>query len=102
MAIYWYQKKEASGHFLRETVRQPKYVAHILGKPDQENTDNSTDYYDTPTKYVVGVLGGPVSKTYRRLPESRNHPQISPDIMSLGNAIRSHEDLLCLQTMFPP
>ena len=36
------------------------------------NTDNGTNYYDMP-KYVVDVLGRAVSKTYRRLPESRNH-----------------------------
>ena len=32
------------------------------GEPDQRNTDNSTNYYDTP-KYVVDVLGVAVSKT---------------------------------------
>ena len=41
-------------------------------EPDQTRTDNSTNYYDTP-KYVVDVLGGVVSKTYIRLPESRNY-----------------------------
>ena len=41
-------------------------------KPCQRNTDNSTNYYDTP-KYVVHVLRGAVSKTYRRLPETRNY-----------------------------
>ena len=40
-------------------------------EPDQRNTDNSTKYYDTP-RYVVDVLGGSVSKTYRRLPESKS------------------------------
>ena len=43
-------------------------------EPDQRNTDNITNYYDTP-KYVVDILGGAVSKTYRRLSESRNHRQ---------------------------
>ena len=38
---------------------------------DQTNADNITNYYDTP-KLVVDVLGRAVSKTYRRLPESRN------------------------------
>ena len=37
---------------------------------NQINTDNSTSYYDAP-KYVVDVLGGAVSKTYRHLSESR-------------------------------
>ena len=44
-------------------------------EPNQRNTDNNTSYDDTP-KYVVDVVGGAVSKTYRRLPESRNHRQI--------------------------
>ena len=35
--------------------------------PDQANTDNSTNYCDTP-KYVVDVLGGAVSKTCFRGP----------------------------------
>ena len=39
-------------------------------KPYQENTDNYTFYYGT-SKYVVHVLGGVVSKIFRRLPESR-------------------------------
>ena len=41
---------------------------------DHRNAD-ITDYYETPNKYVVDVpvLGGAVSKTYIRLPESRNH-----------------------------
>ena len=45
-------------------------------EPDQRHTYNSsTNYYDTP-RYVVDVLGGAVSKTYRRLPESRNHRHV--------------------------
>ena len=47
--------------------------ARIGREPDQQiNTDNGTNYYEMP-KYVVDVLGGAVSKTYRRLPQSRNH-----------------------------
>ena len=38
---------------------------------DQANTDNINKYYDTP-KYVVDVLGGAVSKIFRRLPKSRS------------------------------
>ena len=57
---------------LCETVPQPKYVGHVL---DQINTDNSANDYDTP-KYVVDVLGRVVSKTNRRLPESRNRRHV--------------------------
>ena len=52
-----------------------KYVAHVLEKPCQRNTDNMPNYYDTP-KYVVCVLGGVVPKTDIRLPESRSHRQM--------------------------
>ena len=50
-------------------------------EPGQRNTDNITYYYDTP-KYVVKVLGGAVSKTYRRLPETRNRRN---DIIAASN-----------------
>ena len=45
-------------------------------EPDQRNTEyvQHYNYHDKP-KYVVEVLGGAVSKTYRHLPESRNHRQ---------------------------
>ena len=42
----------------------------------QRDTDNSTNYYDTP-KYAVHAFEGAVSKAYRRLPESRNRRQDS-------------------------
>ena len=45
-------------------------------EPDQRNTGNSTNYCDTPKYVVVDVLGRAVSKTYRRLPESRYHRHI--------------------------
>ena len=51
-----------------------KYVAY-WEEPHQRNVDNNTNYYDTP-KYVVHVLGGAVSKTYRRISESRDHRQV--------------------------
>ena len=41
-------------------------------EPYQRHTDYNTNYDGTP-KYVVDVLGGAVSKTYRRLPGIRNH-----------------------------
>ena len=44
-------------------------------EPDQINTDNIY-YDDTPTKYVVDVLGGAVLKIYRCLPESRKHRHV--------------------------
>ena len=50
----------------------PSMLGTYQEEPDQTNTDNSTNYYDTP-KYVVDVFVGAVSKTYRRLPERRNH-----------------------------
>ena len=59
-------------------VKQPDSpsMLHTYWKePGLRNTDNSTNYYGT-LKYVVDVLGGAVSKTYIRLPESRNHPHV--------------------------
>ena len=53
----------------------PSMLHKYWEEPDQRNTYNNTSYYDTP-KYVVGVLGGTVSKTSRRLPERRNHRHI--------------------------
>ena len=53
----------------------PSTLYTYCGEPDQRNTDTSTNYYDT-SKYVIDVLGGAVSKTYRRLPESRNHRHV--------------------------
>ena len=47
-------------------------------EPNQANTDNITNYYDRP-KYVVDILGGAVSKTYRRLSEHRNHRHTKGD-----------------------
>ena len=44
-------------------------IAKVL---DHTNTDNSTNYYDTPM-YVVNVLGGAVSRTYICLPESKTY-----------------------------
>ena len=67
------QQKLTSAHFY--SVKQsdsPSTLGMYWEEPDQTNTDNSTNYYDTP-KYVVDVLKGVVSKTYRRLPESRNY-----------------------------
>ena len=52
----------------------PSTLRTYWDEPDQTNTDNITNYYDAP-KYVVDVLGGAVSKTYRCLPESRNRRQ---------------------------
>ena len=48
----------------------PSTLRTYWGELDQTNTDNSPTYYDTP-EYVVDVLGGAVSDTYRRLPESK-------------------------------
>ena len=50
------------------------------------NTDNNTNYYDTP-KYVVDVLGGVVSKTYRHLTKSRNHRNV---ITASSRALSCH------------
>ena len=48
-------------------------MLYIIGEGlDQTNTNNITNYYNTP-KYVVDVLGKPASKTHRRFPEGRNH-----------------------------
>ena len=50
-------------------------------EPDQINIDSSINYYGK-SKYVVDVLGGAESKTYRRLPESRNHRHVITDIIA--------------------
>ena len=42
-------------------------------EPDQRNTGNNSTNDDDPPEYVIDILGGAVSKTHRRLPESRNH-----------------------------
>ena len=47
----------------------PSTLHTYLEKSDYKNTDNSTRFYDT-SKYVVDVLGGAVSKAYRRLPRA--------------------------------
>ena len=54
---------------------QVRYTS-IREEPEKISTDNSTNYYDTP-KYVLDVLGDAVSKTYKRLPESRKYRQRS-------------------------
>ena len=53
----------------------PSTLRTYCGGAGSNNTDNSTNYYDT-TKYVVDVLGEALSKTYRRFPKSRNHGHI--------------------------
>ena len=53
----------------------PSTLRTYWGGAYQTNTDSNNNYYDTP-KYVVDVIRGAVSKTYRRLPESRNHRHI--------------------------
>ena len=58
--------------YSKTVVRQSKYIG---GNPDQTDTDNITNYFDTP-KYVIDVLGGPCQRhTDRCLPESRNYRQ---------------------------
>ena len=46
-------------------------------EPNQTKTDNSTSFYDTPKYAVAILLGGLVSKTYRRFPESKNYRHIA-------------------------
>ena len=53
----------------------PKYVVHLLGRY-RRNTDNNTNYCDDTSKYVVHALEEALSKTYRRLPENRNHRHV--------------------------
>ena len=54
----------------------PSTLRAYWGEPYQTKIDNnSTNYYDTP-KYVIDVLGGAVSETYIRLPESRNQQHV--------------------------
>ena len=58
-----------------ETVRQPKYVVDVFGRSKIKQIQTTAlpgTYYGTP-KYVVEVLRGAVSETYRRLPESRSY-----------------------------
>ena len=53
--------------------KSPSTLHTYWEEPNQRNTHYSTNCYDT-SKYAVDVLsGGAVPKTYRRLPESRNH-----------------------------
>ena len=58
----------------------PSTLDTFWEEPDQRKTNNSTNYYDTP-KYVVDALGGAVSKTYKRLPEGRNHRHVITDFL---------------------
>ena len=73
----------------------PSTLHACWGEPDQRNTNNITNYYDTP-KYVVDGLGGAVSKTYRRLPESRNHRHVITDIIA-GSSCRRGGSLIFFQ-----
>ena len=61
--------KETIGHFY--SVKQSDSPSTLYTYLGGVESDNSTNYYDTPT-YVVDVLGGAMSKSYRRLTESRN------------------------------
>ena len=47
----------------------PKYVAHVLGGAVSKKYRRQHYNCDTP-KYVAHELGGPVSKRYRRLPRT--------------------------------
>ena len=71
-------------HVLEYILYVSKYTFNswYWEEPCQRNTDKSINYCDTP-KYVVDVLGGAVSKIYRRLPESRNHRQRKPMIRQI-------------------
>ena len=71
---------ETSGHFYSvKKVDSPSTLRGSWGEPDQTNID--TNYY-TP-KYVVDVLGGAVSETYKRLLESTNYRH-SPELSALS------------------
>ena len=68
LSYVWYLiscVKQSGGHSTLHTY---------LEGPNQRNTYNIINYYDTP-KYVVDLLVRSVSNTYRRLPESRNDRQ---------------------------
>ena len=62
----------------------PRTLHTYWEEPDEKNTDNSTNYYNTP-KYAVDVLGGAVSKIYIRLSEGKNRRQ-APSSTSQGSA----------------
>ena len=54
---------------LCETTDTPKYVAHVLGGAVSKKYRRQHYNYDT-LKYVTHVLGGTVSKRYTRLPRA--------------------------------
>ena len=73
---------------------RPSTLHTYWQEPDKKNTDNITNYYDTP-KYVVDVLGGAVSNTYRRLPESRNHRHVITDFIAGSSCRRRNSLIFC-------
>ena len=73
---------------------KPKYVAHVLGGAVSKKY-RKQHYYDT-SKYVVRVLEGPVSITYRRLLESRKyrHKPHSTDRQARSSMSRPQAQIL--------